>query len=82
METLRSSEDPDLVEEMLRFALQGGARIVFLRVCTRAIRFVRPDVVLELSWRHNLMNFAMPYMIKTFRQYENRISDQPRRRTQ
>jgi clathrin heavy chain len=24
---------------------------------------IRPDLVLELSWRHGLMDFSMPYMI-------------------
>ena len=24
---------------------------------------IRPDLILELSWRHGLMDFSMPYMI-------------------
>ena len=27
---------------------------------------IRPDVVLELAWRNNLTDFAMPYMVQTF----------------
>jgi clathrin heavy chain len=33
---------------------------------------VKPDVVLELGWRANLMDFAMPFMI-------NIISEQTRK---
>lgn len=25
---------------------------------------LRPDVILELAWRHNIMDFAMPYLIQ------------------
>ena len=25
---------------------------------------LKPDAVLELAWRHNIMDFAMPYMIQ------------------
>lgn len=25
---------------------------------------LRPDVILELSWRHKITDFAMPYMIQ------------------
>lgn len=29
---------------------------------------IRPDLVLELSWRHGLMDFSMPYMINLLTQ--------------
>lgn len=35
---------------------------------------LRPDVILELAWRHNIMDFAMPYLIQvsfTIRLYLN-----------
>lgn len=25
---------------------------------------LRPDVIMELAWRHKIMDFAMPYMIQ------------------
>ena len=25
---------------------------------------LHPDVILELAWRHNIMDFAMPYLIQ------------------
>lgn len=25
---------------------------------------LRPDIILELAWRHNIMDFAMPYLIQ------------------
>ena len=25
---------------------------------------LHPDVILELAWKHNIMDFAMPYLIQ------------------
>lgn len=34
---------------------------------------LRSDVILELAWRHNIMDFAMPFMIQTMREMSTRI---------
>ncbi len=52
---------------------------VFAEECFAACLYtcyelIRPDVVLELAWRHSLMDFAMPFMIQTFREYHDTIS--------
>merc|ERR1711933_71694 len=33
----------------------------------------RPDVVLELSWRYGLIEYCMPYMVQTFRTFNNKL---------
>jgi len=35
---------------------------------------IRPDVVLEIAWRNDLMDFAMPFMIQTFREYHVKLN--------
>lgn len=35
---------------------------------------IRPDVVLELSWRHGLNDFAMPYMINMLSQQTRELT--------
>lgn len=35
---------------------------------------IRPDVVLELSWRHGLSDFAMPYMINMLSQQTRELT--------
>lgn len=35
---------------------------------------IRPDLVLELSWRHGLMDFSMPYMINMLSQQTKEIA--------
>ncbi|CAF4566840.1 unnamed protein product, partial [Rotaria sp. Silwood1] len=34
---------------------------------------LRPDVILELAWRHDIMDFAMPYMIQVMREYISKV---------
>lgn len=34
---------------------------------------LHPDVILELAWRHNIMDFAMPYLIQTVREMSTRL---------
>lgn len=34
---------------------------------------VKPDVVLELCWRYNLMDFGMPFMIQVMRELTSKI---------
>ncbi|CAF1680233.1 unnamed protein product, partial [Didymodactylos carnosus] len=48
---------------------------------------LRPDVILELAWRHDIMDFAMPYMIQVMREYISKVdkleqSDQVRTETE
>lgn len=35
---------------------------------------IRPDLVLELSWRHGLSDFSMPYMINMLAQQSKELS--------
>ena len=34
---------------------------------------IRPDIVLELSWRYGLVEFCMPYMVQTFRTFNDKL---------
>uniref|UniRef100_A0A6A7FZ08 Clathrin heavy chain n=1 Tax=Hirondellea gigas TaxID=1518452 RepID=A0A6A7FZ08_9CRUS len=74
-ETAAASCDPDVTEDLLRFLVQEQDAECFAACLFTCYEFVRPDVVLELAWRHNLMNFAMPFMIQTFQQFESRINE-------
>ena len=36
---------------------------------------LHPDVILELSWKHNIMDFAMPYFIQVMREYTAKVRE-------
>merc|ERR1719359_1635920 len=35
--------------------------------------FVPPDVAMELAWRKNMLDYAMPYLIQVLREYTGRV---------
>lgn len=45
-------------------AQQAGEKECFAACLYTCYDLLRPDVVLELAWRHQLMDFAFPYMIQ------------------
>jgi clathrin heavy chain len=42
-------------------------------------KFVRPDVALELSWRHGLLNNAMPFLIQYTSDMHSRLAELEKR---
>lgn len=37
---------------------------ILLLLLFQCYDLLRPDVILELAWRHKIMDFAMPYLIQ------------------
>lgn len=68
-----SSASQDLAEELLYYFVDQEQRECFAACLFVCYELIRPDVVLELAWRCNLMNFAMPFMIQSFRDYDDKI---------
>lgn len=75
MDTAATSKQSDLCEELLRFFVQSDEPECFSSCLYTCYEHISSDVVLELAWRHNLMNFAMPFMIQTFRRFETRVNE-------
>merc|ERR1719456_1474598 len=64
METARDSGNAELVESLLRFFVDSDMPECFCACLYTCYDYVRPDVALELSWRKNTLDFAMPYLIQ------------------
>uniref|UniRef100_A0A286XQZ2 Clathrin heavy chain n=1 Tax=Cavia porcellus TaxID=10141 RepID=A0A286XQZ2_CAVPO len=67
------SRDPELVEKLLRWFLEEGKRECFTASLFTCYDLLHPDVVLELAWRHNLIDFAMPYFIQVMKEYLSKV---------
>lgn len=65
MEYAAESRSPDLAEELSNWFLENKKYGCFAACLFQCYDLLRPDVVLELAWRHKIMDFAMPYMIQT-----------------
>ncbi len=74
MSIAAASKKAYLAEELLRFFVSKKLDQCFSATLFTCFDLITPDVVLELAWRHNLTNFAMPYMIQTFAQYHQRLA--------
>jgi len=73
METARDSGNAELCEGLLRFFVEQGLKECFAACLFTCYEHTAPDVALELAWRHGHLDFAMPYLIQTLREYTGRI---------
>ena len=73
MDYASESRQPEIVEDLLRFFLSNNLNDCFATALYKCYDLLRPDIVLELSWRHKITDFAMPYMIQVMRDYSTRL---------
>merc|ERR1711870_30151 len=72
-ETARDSDNSDLAESLLRYFCEIESKECFAACLYTCYDLIRPDVALELAWRNNMLDFAMPYLVQTLREYTGRI---------
>merc|ERR1712083_964571 len=74
METAFDSDNADLAEALLRFFCEDiKSKECFAACLYTCYDLIRPDVALELAWRNNMLDFAMPYLVQTLLEYTGRI---------
>ncbi|KAH9902039.1 clathrin heavy chain [Xylariomycetidae sp. FL2044] len=74
IETAAISGKSEVVEELLRYFVDIGSRECYVGMLYSCYDLIRPDVVLELSWRHGLNDFTMPYMINMLSQQTRELA--------
>lgn len=74
METAATSKNADLVESLLRFFVERKLNECYAACLFVCYELIRPDVVLETAWRMNLMEFAMPFMVQTMYEMNDKVS--------
>lgn len=75
MEYAAESKSPELAEELLNWFLERKNHTCFSATLFQCYDLLHPDVVLELAWRHGIMNFAMPYFIQVMREHSQKIDE-------
>jgi clathrin heavy chain len=73
METTADSGSPEMAEELLTYFVKEDKKECFAACLYVCFELIRVDVVLELAWRHGLVDFAMPFMIQAFRDFDTQI---------
>jgi len=74
MKTAEVSADSALAESLLYFFVERKEYECFSACLYTCYELIKPDVVLELAWRNNLVDFVMPYMVQTFADYSTKMS--------
>ncbi|KAI1833625.1 hypothetical protein DTO006G1_4993 [Penicillium roqueforti] len=63
IETAAISAKADVVEDLLRYFVDIGSRECYVGMLYACYDLIRPDVIMEISWRKGLHDFTMPFMI-------------------
>nr|KAG5696086.1 hypothetical protein BaRGS_020487 [Batillaria attramentaria] len=67
------SRQVEIAEDLIEWFLDSNNHECFAACLFQCYDLLRPDVILELAWRHNIIDFAMPYMIQVMREYITKV---------
>ncbi|KAF8863426.1 clathrin heavy chain [Acephala macrosclerotiorum] len=73
IETAAMSGKSDVVEELLRYFVDIGSRECYVGMLYACYDLIPIHVVMEISWRHGLTDFTMPFMINYLAQQASAI---------
>ena len=59
----------------MKFFIKKKDNEFFVVTLYTCYELIRPDVVLELAWRFNLLEFAMPYFVQVARELTYKVED-------
>ncbi|ESZ95336.1 clathrin heavy chain [Sclerotinia borealis F-4128] len=75
IETAAISSKADVVEELLRYFVDIGSRECYVGMLYACYDLIPIHVVMEISWRHGLTDFTMPFMINYLAQQSSTIAE-------
>ncbi len=67
------SRNIEIAESLIGWFLEIGRSDCFAACLFSCYDLLRPDVILELAWRHNILDFAMPYLVQVLREYLTKV---------
>ncbi|XP_026877964.2 clathrin heavy chain 1 isoform X3 [Electrophorus electricus] len=75
MQYAAESKDGELAQTLLHWFLEEGQRECFAACLFTCYDLLAPDVVLELAWRHGLLDLAMPFFTQVMREYLTKVDE-------
>ncbi|KAE9451524.1 hypothetical protein C3L33_16595, partial [Rhododendron williamsianum] len=75
METASQSGDRELAEGLLVYFIEQGKKECFASCLFVCYDLLRGDVVLELAWMNNMIDFAFPYLLQFLREYTGKVDE-------
>jgi len=75
MEYAGESKQAEVAEDLLLWFLERKNYICFSALLFQCYDLLHPDIVLELAWKNDIMQFAMPYFIQVMREYISKVDE-------
>lgn len=73
IDTAAASCEHEVAEDLLTHFVEIGDKACFSACLYTCYDLIRPDIVMELSWRNNMMDFGMPFMIQYMRHMHDKV---------
>lgn len=73
IEYAAESKNSEQAEELIQWFLENLNYDCFGACLFQCYDLLHPDLIFELSWRHNIMDFAMPYLIQVIKEYTTKV---------
>ncbi|KAI6249667.1 putative clathrin heavy chain [Erysiphe necator] len=73
IETAAISGKTDVVEELLHYFVDIGSRECYVGILYACYDLIPVELVIEISWRHSLTDFTMPFLINYLAQQSSTI---------
>jgi clathrin heavy chain len=73
IDTAAMSNEREVSEDLLRHFVDIDDKACFTAALYSCYDLIRPDTVIELAWRNNMMDFAMPFMIQYMRHLHDKV---------
>lgn len=74
MITAAASASTEVAEELLSYFVDIGNKECFAAMLYLCFDLLRSDIIEELSWRHGLNDFYMPYKIQVQRSLVDKVT--------
>ena len=75
MEYAAESKTPELAEELLLWFLDRKNYTCYSATLYQCYDLLHPDVVMELSWKNDIMQYSMPYFVQVMREYTQKVDE-------
>jgi len=75
MEYASESKQAEVAEDLLLWFLEKKNYTCFSALLFQCYDLLHPDVVLELSWKNDILQFSMPYFIQVMREYISKVDE-------
>jgi clathrin heavy chain len=75
MEYAAESKIAEVAEELLLWFLERKNYTCFAATLFQCYDLLHADVVMELAWRHDIMQYAMPYFVQVLREYVTKVNE-------